>query len=543
MRRALKWADCPQSAHWFRRVGSTYLNLGLHDEALVHFNQALPLDGDMVETCGRLAYCYMKNRQYDRALVKHLMCESLEERLIATGRFTTRRERDFSRWRLYTNIFQIAQCYSKLGRIEDSIKYYQKAILSAYDPEKFEPEGAYLEVLAANNQHELIMELLDRLDRQPGKIHGESRLIDFLVEQATGTTDTEWIIPKTVCIRGKIDFMLERYRGAIASATRRQDTATQLNLRLSLASLKYFARNYDGAIDIHDEITEIGGHPRGSVLVRTLHTRSLRSRAQIYKQMIVNAGVASPEADPLFDKLRDLREYQLRNRAQRRDMPQRLVGIDVNDASLYLGLLYNGRGQASEARPLLGAIIAESLAILSDDEPQNDSHALENLSRALVAAGDVGSAAALFQSMRRVVDDGAGSAQPRSVGDSFSSSLSASKSAGRISEPFLPYSRPHPLVCLQCLETLTESSTVFVCATSLDAFCRRCVEGVIKVPGNATADRRQDVVCRSDHTWFAVEPLRTRLARGEILVGGVVERWEEWEERVREMWASQDGFP
>lgn len=531
MRRALKWADIPKSAHWLRRVGSTYLNLGLHDEALKHFDEALPLDGDMVETCGRLAYCYMINKQYDRALVKHLMCETLEERLIAEGRFTTPREKDFSRWRLYTNRLQIGKCYNKLGRISDSLKYYQKAITSSYDPEKFEPEEAYLEVLGAHNQHGLTMELLDFMEAQPGKIKGETRLIDFLVEQASGTADLEWVIPKTACIMRKNKFISERYRAAIAVVTSRQDTAAQLNLRLSLASLKFFSRDYDAAISIHEEISEIGGHPRGSVLVRTLHTLSLRSRALVYKQMMLSAGVTSPEADVLFGKLRELQEYQIKTR-RRKDMPQRLDGIDVNDASLYLGLLYSQRGKTGEARKLLSAIIVESLDILSDDEPQNDPHALENLSRALVAIGDVDNAGPLYQSMRRPVDDLAGSA-------SSPISLRPSQSS-RISEPLLPYARAHPHVCIQCLNTITDAETVIICVKSLDSFCEACLRNVIQVEGNSTADKRKDVVCRSDHEWLTVEPLRNRLARGEIAVrgevGSFVRSFWEWEAGVRGLW-------
>lgn len=527
MRRALKWSDIPKSGHWLRRVGSTYLNLGLHDEALKHFDEALPLDGDMVETCGRIAYCYMINKQYDRALVKHLMCETLEERLIAEGRFKTPREKDFSKWRLYMNRLQIGKCYNKLGRISESLKYYQRAISMPYDPEKFEPEEAYLEVLGAHNQHTLIMELLDYMDEQPGKDKGQTRLVDFLIEQASGTADLEWVIPKTACIRRKVGSMAKRYRAAIAVVTSRQDTATQLNLRLSLASLKFFSRDYNAAIEIHEEISQIGGHPRGSVLVRTLHTLSLRSRALVYKQMMVAAGVTSPEADTYFAKLRELQEYQINTR-RRKDMPQRLDGIDVNDASLYLGLLYSQRGKTDEARALLSAIIVESLDILSDDEPQNDPHALENLSRSLVAIGDVERARPLYRSMRRPVDD---LARPASSPISLRPSQSS-----RITEPFLPFARAHPHVCIQCLNTITDTETVVICIKSLDSLCEGCLENVIKVEGNKTEDRRKDLVCRSDHEWFSVGPLRTMLARGEIVDGESATSFWEWEAGVRALY-------
>ncbi|PKS12340.1 hypothetical protein jhhlp_001640 [Lomentospora prolificans] len=527
MRRALTWSNIPKTAHSLRRVGSTYLNLGLHDEALKFFDEALPLDGDMVETCGRIAYCYMKNRQYDRALVKHLMCESLEERLIATGKFTTNRDKDFSRWRLYTNRLQIAKCYDKLGRVEDAIPYFQKAILNAYEPEKFEPEEAYLEVLAAHNRHELIMKLLDWMDDNPGKSVGGSRLTDFLVAQASGTSDSEWIIPKTACIRGRVETMISRYQIAIEATERAQDTSAQLNLRLSLASLKYFSRDYIGALAILDDISAIGGHPRGSVLVRTLYALSMRSRAQVYKQMIVTVGAKSPAAEPLLQKLEQLQNSHL-TKNQVKELPQRLNGINVNDASLYLGLLYAQMGRTAESQKLLSTIIIESIAILNDDEPQNDSHALENLSRALVAIGDTENATALFQSMRRYADDSLGSASVSELG----------VNEPRLCDPFLPFSRPHPLMCLQCLNTLTTTERFYICTRSLDPFCETCLNTLIKVEKNTTVEGSPNLVCRIDHDWFSVEPLRTTLRRGEILIGSQVARIADWEEKIKKRWGN-----
>lgn len=530
MRRALGWSNMPETAHSLRRVGSTYLNLGLHDEALKLFTRALPLDGNMVETCGRIAYCYMKNRQYDRALVYHLTCEVLENRLISSRKFTARREIDFSRWRLYTNRLQIAKCLVKLNRVIDSIPYFQMAIKDAYEPEKFEPEEAYLDVLAGNNRHELIMELLDKMDSLSGSQVGESRLIDFLVAQASGTSDSEWIIPKTACIRGRTETMISRYQIAIDVTERKQDTGAQLNLRLSLASLKFFSRDYIGALAVLDEISSIGGHPRGSVLVRTLYALSMRSRAQVYKQMIIASGVQSAAAGPLLGKLEELQGFHL-NRTQLRELPQRLNGINVNDASLYLGLLYAQRGQTKKAQSLLSAIIIESIAILNDEEPQNDSHALENLSRALVAIGDIDDAIALFQSTRRYAEDSLGSASVPELG----------AKEPRACDPFLPYSRPHPLVCLQCLNTLVTTERFYICTRSLDPLCEMCLNTLIKVKENTTAAGAPDLVCRMDHAWFSVEPLRTTLRRGEILIGTQVSSFADWEDRVRKRWENAAG--
>jgi len=523
MRTALEWANMPKCAHWSRRVGSTYVNLGLQSEALQHFNDALPLDGDIVETCGRIAFCYMTMHNYEKALIRNLMCETLEERYIDSGHFKTPRAKDFSQWRLYTNQLQIAKCYRKLDKLDKALEYYKKAIENSYEKDKFEPEAAYLSALADNNLHAEIMELLVFLDGKKGKIKkGPSRLVEFLVDQASNAVSVEWMIPKTASKMSKTKFMAQRYMEAIDVAAGLQDAAKHLYLQLSLASLHYYSRDYESAMAIHYDISQTASQ-RGSVLVRVLNTMSLRSWATVYKEMITRAGVTTAEADELIGKLERLRDQQREQRNKK--MPQRLIGMDVNDASLYLGLFHHQRGNAEEARALLVPIISESLDILQDDEPQNDSHALDNLSRALVAIGDLENARGLFQSMRRPPDE-------------LIQTATAADSAVATShyQPLLPYVLAHPWVCRQCLNTLMIAEDVIVCAKCLDTFCSNCLEGKIKVGNNTTADQRGDVVCRSDHEWFTVPPLRTKLGRGEILLPRGKMSLEVWEEGLRKRW-------
>ena len=59
---------------------------------------------------------------------------------------------------------------------------------------------------------------------------------------------------------------------------------------------------------------------------------------------------------------------------------------------------------------------------------------------------------------------------------------------------------------------------------------------MIQVEGNRTEDRRKDVVCRSDHEWISVGPLRIMLARGEIAVDGHVRSYWDWEAGIRALY-------
>jgi tetratricopeptide (TPR) repeat protein len=523
LRTALGWANIPKTAHSLRRIGSTYVNMGLYSEGLKNFNEALPLDGDLVETVGRIAFCYMQMQNYEQALIRNLMCEAIEEGYISSRHFTTEKAQEFSRWRLYTNQLQIAKCYRKLGKIDKAILYFEKAIAHSHDKDRFEPESECLSFLAANNLHREIMALLESMGGRHGKDgNGPGRLVDFLVDQASNAVSLEWIIPKTASIMSRTAFMEQQYMEAIQVAAGLQDAAKHLYLQLSLANLHYYSRNYEAAIAIHYEISQTASE-RGSVLVRVLNTMSLRSWATVCKAMIVRAGIQSADADSLIAKLEELRDQQRQQR--NKDMPQRLVGMDVNDASLYLGLFQKQRDRVEQARELLIPIIFESLDILDDNEPQNDAHAIDNLSRALVAMGDLENALGLFQSVRRPADE-------------FVQATTADSAVDTAHyEPLLPYVLAQPWVCLQCLNTLMIDQDVVVCTRCLDTYCAGCLESVIKVADNTTAHRRTDVVCRSDHEWFSVPPLRMKLGRGELLMPDGKVKLAEWQLGLREKWA------
>ena len=164
---ARNWAGYPYTAHWHRRVGSTYLMLKQHSNALNHFYESLKFDPNSTETSGRVAYCLYMNRRYDTALEEALKCVKIEEQDLENnvyqGPAKTR-----SRWRLYKDNLLIAKCFFHARELDESFAYFRKAI----DQEKgaklgtedaFEPWIAFLDVLAAENRHEDMMKLLQEL--------------------------------------------------------------------------------------------------------------------------------------------------------------------------------------------------------------------------------------------------------------------------------------------------------------------------------------------------------------------------------------------
>ncbi|KAL2890440.1 Nacht and tpr domain protein [Ceratocystis lukuohia] len=581
IQKALDWAkDIKKSGHWYRRVGSTYVSFKLAREAENFYKTAIIMDGNMVDTVGRMGYCRFIEKDYDKALIFSLSCEVLEE---SSGKnyFPVVRSQDASYrvWRRYSNQLQIADCYRHLKRIDQALQYYKKAINNSYNRQGFEPEAAYLSALGKNNKHAHIMVLIKWMNRHSGldKIVTWTRLQDFLVAQAALGTLSEWTIPRAACISGDVAFMANAFHKAIRLAIKQQDPAKELYLRLALGMLRYYSREYEKAISIHVDILGIGSHLRGSLLVRRMHLMSLRSLALVYKQLAVSEACdpTSLQTSQWVRELDDLQGHLRRH--QHKDMPQRLVGLDVNDAVLFRGLLYRLAGQMDEAKRLIASIIDESLAILEDDEPANDPYALDNIARALVAIGDTENARALYQSMRKPASERLEMAM---VADSVNASMASVTATTRpvagsktpiktnpLTRPLLPYSCITPRVCAQCLNIIGHDPDLAVCTHCLDIYCVDCLETIIKpnnrlralekvvgrgskklrleligddighkhTEGQMSLQASRVIVCGPDHEWFLVPAMTTKLRRGEIILAdGRVESIELWKEKLRQ---------
>lgn len=213
------------------------------------------------------------------------------------------------------------------------------------------------------------------------------------------------------------------------------------------------------------------------------------------------------------------------------DMPADMLGSDVNVASIYLACFYGLLGREAEARALLRGLIRDSLAILSDSEPQNDVFALDNLLRIFITASDVANAQALARSMRKVNPE----ASISTPGDS---------PLERHGAPKLPGIQAYDRSCFQCFNNVSASKDFVVCRLCMESFCTDCLDKVIRRPGNSTKEGGSRVVCRSDHEWFVVEPLNRVLHTGEIqLDDDRVQGFAEWKETVRAAWSISEASP
>ncbi|KAL2751840.1 hypothetical protein ACRALDRAFT_2030508 [Sodiomyces alcalophilus JCM 7366] len=542
IQRATQWAGQPETGHYHRRIGSTLLNLGHHNQALLNFDRAMQLDRNIVETCGRIGVCYAMAGNYQKALNHHLMSNVVEEKnLREKKKYKTKQEYAMARWRFYKNLYQIAECYHKLGRVESAVTYCREAIKHAYDCPAFEPEAALMKILAENNRVAEITSLLDELDDRYTE-DGYSRLVYFLLDQIPSDATRVWI-PDAAARTNRTATIAQRYQAAIGITQEEQNSRKEYYLRNALGRVYMSAEEYDKAIAIQEAICFQEYRPRGSIAVRVEYASSFRNLASLYYLKALQQGegnLRSAAVDEWTAKLEKLQERQ--GKYQNRNVPQHMAGFDVNEASIFLVLFYRFRGRVDEARQLASSLVMENLDILGDDEPQNDEIGIRNLQRILIAAGDVPNARALCQSTRKpmvvsshhglgghIMSDSRRVSSPR-----LGLSVSPKRRAREVdlAKVFSEGGEFAPaLACSYCIRRFEVDETYVVCMYCIDTrFCRSCLDKAIKrrsfSPGHSSA-------CGPNHNWMTVPPLERELQAGEIMAEGGVQRMAEWTTMLR----------
>lgn len=537
MEKAMGWAQYPKTAHWYRRVGSTYLAFNMHKEALQHYNEGLKLGKDSVEVSGPKAFCLFKDGSYAESLELALKCEAMEHELVSKGGLSES-ELAASRWRLYKHHYLVASSYSRQGYVDKAVEYFHKALESSgtaglrYD-ERFEPVSSILEELSEQNRHSEMIKVIKELSLQAAGPHkARSRLVDFLLSEHGSSLVLE-AIPKAACREGEVEFLLERLQMALEIAHEKRDALKALFLRIAVGTTLAYGREIEPAMEVFERISLIEYQPRGNVPTRQAHAISFQKLASLYKDQALQAGVENHGADRWIEKLEAV---QTKHSSHKHDsnLPLRLTGSDFNSAAVYLALFYRLRGRAKDAEALLAALIAESCEILEDEDLGNDEFPLENLLKLFIAAGkseDV-NAKALAVSMRQLSPNASGA-----LGYNNDSPLQSR--VGERPEPKLPDIQSMDRSCAQCLMVIEATAPFYICRYCLDSFCDGCINQRIRSRGSTDVPvvvEPLGLACSADHAWLEVPPLDKILHRGEMLVDGQVCRFVEWEEGVKKRW-------
>ncbi|CCF38622.1 NACHT and TPR domain-containing protein [Colletotrichum higginsianum] len=533
IQQAAEWASHPKTGHWYRRIGSTLLNLGEHTKALEYFEKALAEDSNIVESCGRMGLCQFLKGNYEKALKLHLMCEVVEQEHMAKGYYKTDHELKAAKWRLYKNQAQIAECYNRMKRVESSLAYCRKAMRNAYEAPEFEPEIAYMRVLTENNRVTEMMSLFEGLDGRYTE-RGNSRFVLFLLTQIPDQSIKNWF-PQAAARTGKTSVLADRYVNGIESAHDAQDSWKEFYLRNALGNVYMAAQEYDNAISIQESICFVEYKARGSLAVRVEYIASFKQLARAYslKALEADETLRSDAVEPWVKKLEKLMEQQ--RKYQNRDVPLHMAGFDFNEASIFLILLYRLRNREAESRRLLGGMVSDSLQLLEDDEPQNDEISIRHLQRTLVAAGDGVNAQALWQSTRTppTPTNLSGHLAPERRSSSPRIGGLSPRRRGKQITLTRVFSESGQISCDHCLRRFQPPDTFAVCWYCVNLkFCLPCQSAIKSqnfTPGHTSA-------CRPSHDWLLVPALTKDLQPGEILVGEKVQTLGEWKSALRQKW-------
>lgn len=546
VKQALDWAQIKTSAHYYRRVGGTFLGAGLYNDALQQYNEALKIDANNVETSGRKAYCLWRDEQWENALKLAKECEATEKKSIADGKLPVA-QLSGSKWRLYKDQIIVADSSYHLGDVNTAITYYHEAIKSAADAEvqgaeRFEAETGLLDVLADENRHADMMKLLDDMSLlRVGRSHERSQLANLILNLYNKPLLME-CIPRAACTQNKSDFLLDRLEICIDVADGLRDPLKALYLRITYGTTLMYARRLEDALEVFEQISLVEYRPRGNVAARHAHALSFQRLAALYREKILHAGVSSAAAKDWIQKLEAVHAKQSAHENQ--DMPANMLGSDVNVAAIYLGRFYRLCGREKEAERLLAGLFVDSCEILEDEELGNDEYALENLLRLFAAADDVLNAEALAVSMRRLDPTAA-------VQTPLDSPVRTRNGQPPQPEPKLTNIQSANRSCAQCLNNVNPSEEYHFCRHCLDPFCASCMKTVIRkpaaaagaagapaAPGNDTRDLPGDaVICRADHEWITVPPLKRVLHTGQILFpDGEKRGFVEWRDGIKAKW-------
>ncbi|KXH25630.1 NACHT and TPR domain-containing protein [Colletotrichum salicis] len=552
IKQAADWAKQPETGHWLRRIGSTLLNLGEHTKALEYFNNAFEKDGNKAESFGRMGLCHGLNGNYEVALKLHQECELLEKTRMAEGFYKTDQEIKGAKWRLYRNQAQIAECYNRIGRINEAIEYCRKARDNVYGAPEFEAEIAFIRVLTENNRLPELMKLSDEMDSLFWDTDkGNSRFVQFLLTQIPDPSIKDWF-PQAAARADprKTGDLAERYRNAIQSAQDDQDSWKEFYLQNALGNIFLAAQDYTTLIPIHEKICFHDYKARGSLPVRIEYIASFKqlTRAYFIKALEADQALLSKASGKAsgewVQRLEELMQQQ--QKYQNKNVPLHMAGFDFNEPSIFLILLYRLCNRAAESRKLVRGLVIECLKLLEDEEPQNDEISIRHLQRCLLAAGDRVNAQALWQSTRtpslsanlsgHLKADRRRSSSPKIGGLSPRMSLSPSRRSKQI---FLTkmFSEDDDVSCDYCLKRFEPSEEFAVCWYCIDLkFCMTCLD-IVK---SQKFEPGHTLVCKPSHNWLIVPPLTVNLQASEILVDAQVLKLEEWKSKLRQEWVQTE---
>lgn len=365
IRELARFAGFEKTSNWHHALADILRVAGHVDDAIEEFEVAFHMDGHNWWAMWGMGCCYDIKRDFSRSL----------DWFLKAIKVIPEEEVD---WRCCIWSY-IGICRKELGDMEGAVEASRQACLAS--PEDRHAMGRQLGFLGDTARYREILDLAERLDKQPASAGHGSALTELLLE-----ADVHEPIATAARALGRLDFAIDALQQAYALAEKMNDDNTISNQRYFLAKVYYsMADNEDRAVQLwEDVIANSTSH------IELIKSAALNSLSEVYFDRARTA--ENSEADPAVwvSQLQRLSRIPIQPAESEEDEFAREMG----NPSLMLGLWYRLHGKQDEARACFRASILEGIGYLTDKNPYNDRDGYMSLGQALLKAGDKANAMA-----------------------------------------------------------------------------------------------------------------------------------------------------
>ncbi|OGM43950.1 NACHT and TPR domain protein [Aspergillus bombycis] len=498
---AAGFGDLEKNALWYRRCAMVLRQLTYFDQALEYFSKAVELDPDMWLSKAGMAIVYSMKQEWQKAI-------DLDEDIvqILSVQIESDPENSELKASIHTSLERLGNCYQQLGDLEKRFEAYKRA--QSLTPYCDTCINVLLEHYGANHDHAATIDLLQQLADTPVPDEDISRLTQSLWDNPEEDTRYFVLAADAALATDHLGFMVEAWRTAARAARKASKTVTAAQLDMSLARIySEFLHDQAKAVKRWERIMNTYASSKDETVIGFAKLKASVALAKQFLCDAVEAGIGTPQAEEAGAKLEKLGRHVKLN-------DESALWTVSSMRAICLGIYYRLCGRDTEARALFKPSIQRGLAILSDDDPENDVLGFLDLLNALVAAGDVKNvtAVAYHEVLGKYnVDDPHGALDHDSAGDEDANWLTCDG---------------------PCRKELPSLDDYYQCPICLDTgFCPPCV--------NLLAEGAMGIkICNPKHVkdFIYVPPRPRNVPAGKMLVDGEEVDFEMWKQQLKQQW-------
>ena len=366
-----EWAGYEKTATWHRRIACTFREHSYSDEAEAHFNKAIELDPRLWRVKAGLAQVYAKREDYAQAA-------KLYQQEIQIVRDDPDQEPANYVPCLAFNLKQLGNCYSKLNDSKEAYEAYQEAW--SINPELHDAAAECFSYLDRENQSRDVMKLVKEMAAKDDADKKSSYFVNYLVARNNDQDDIFFSASMRAAREtGEIPDFIKIVQEVINFCRNERRAISAVIFELFLADIYYDDRvNSERAIRIWERIMNTGTSSKSETLMaKGRKNATLRLASCYFARAMDTKGTL--ECNQHVESLERLGKSKGRAGEV----------INLNEASVILGLWYRLNGKSDKASACFRAHVKYALQILSDDDPTNDIDGYIDLATLFLFTGDI----------------------------------------------------------------------------------------------------------------------------------------------------------